>query len=306
MFRFLTVLALAGLSSQPLSAAEPVSVYQPASKWNLDFGVDQCSLRRSFGTPDDLVAISFERFQPGDSFSLLVTGKALRVFSSPQTPARFEPDGREIERAGLKGEMGKNPALVYSSMTLDELGEVETIDDRRTGSQYRKSSDEIPGDPDVFGMKITPEREAQIDTLVIGKPGKRSVRLALGSMGKPMAALRTCVDDLVRQWGIDVEAHRSLTRSVIPLDSPAKWIGANQYPLQLLRNGDQGLVYFRLIVEPDGTPSKCHIQATTRAKGFDDAVCAAMMRSARFDPALDASGAPIRSYWSNTVLFQIP
>ena len=41
-------------------------------------------------------------------------------------------------------------------------------------------------------------------------------------------------------------------------------------------------------------------------KGFDDAVCAAMMKRARFDPALDKDAKPIKSYWRTSVRFQMP
>lgn len=299
------VVAAAAILPAGVHAAEPL-VLQPSTKWNVDYAPDQCSLRRAFGTGDERVSIALEQFQPGDPFSLLVVGKPLDSLSAERTRYRFEPNGGSWDRVSMTGEVAKTPAFIYSSATLDVRPDPVIEGRGGTSSSSSRPSDVLPGDPDVFGYRMSPDREAQIDALVLGNSEKRSVRLELGSMGKPMAALRACVDELVGHWGIDVDAHRTLSRSAVPAKSPASWIGAGQYPLQLLRNAEQGLVHFRLIVEPDGKPSACHIQSTTRAKGFDDAVCAAMMKNARFEPALDAAGKPIRTYWSNSVRFELP
>lgn len=73
----------------------------------------------------------------------------------------------------------------------------------------------------------------------------------------------------------------------------------------MLRQGKRAIVHFRLNVDAAGQPTACHIQQSTRPKAFDDAVCKAIMRNARFDPALDAEGQPVASYWLNSVVFHI-
>jgi hypothetical protein len=74
----------------------------------------------------------------------------------------------------------------------------------------------------------------------------------------------------------------------------------------MLGIGQPAIVEFRLSIGADGVPLACHIQETTRPKEFDNAVCKSLMRRARFEPALDATGTAITSYYRNTVRFQIP
>ena len=107
-------------------------------------------------------------------------------------------------------------------------------------------------------------------------------------------------------WGIDVATQSSLRHGPLPTGNPGTWISDNNYPRDLVQNGSQGIVQFRLIVDPTGAPTSCHIQKSTRPVGFDDVVCAAMIRNARFEPAIDAQGKPVTSYFRSSVRFQIP
>lgn len=219
MFRLILIIVAAS-SALPASvhAGEPL-VLQPSSRWNVDYAADQCSLRRVFGAGDERVTISLERFEPGDKFSLLVMGKPLSKLSGERTGYRFEPNGGSWNRASLAGDVDGETAFIYSSATLDQRPE-PIVERRGDGTLSTRDSDIALGDPDVFGSRTSPDREAEIDALVLGNPDKRSIRLQLGSMGKPMAAFRTCLDELVSHWGIDVEAHRSLSRSAVPANSP--------------------------------------------------------------------------------------
>jgi outer membrane biosynthesis protein TonB len=128
--------------------------------------------------------------------------------------------------------------------------------------------------------------------------------LETGSMRAPLAALDTCIDNLLVSWGVDVEKHKALSKQVEPLQSPGKWVVASDYPSNMLSAGQPALVNFRLSVGTDGVPTACHIQLTTRPKEFDNAVCKSVMRRARFSPALDATGQPLQSYYQNVVRFE--
>ena len=75
--------------------------------------------------------------------------------------------------------------------------------------------------------------------------------------------------------------------------------------MSMLRDGYEGIVNFRLLVDQAGKPTDCEVQRSTRPKEFDDAVCRAAMRRAEFEPALDAQGKPVPSYWIATVNFRI-
>lgn len=150
---------------------------------------------------------------------------------------------------------------------------------------------------------ISAEREAAVRYLLIGKPLRIPVLLETGSLKKPFATLAECADAMVGSWGVDAEKHKSLSRTVQPSNYPGDWLDTADYPSKMLEARQPALVNFRLIVGKDGVATACHIQSTTRPKEFDDTVCKAVMRRARFEPALDAEGQPILSYYRNVVRF---
>lgn len=279
-------------------------VLAPSSQWHLNYADDSCRMVRLFGEGDDKSAFVIERYEPGDSFFMLVGGKRLRAPRYVDTTFHFGPDGLEYDGPSQDGDFGDySPALMVSGMHL-----FAPPDDDLEYQSYNEHFDpeKEAQDTDVFGQEFSVAQEAAISWLEIRRGRARPIRLELGSMGPPMAAMRKCTDELLAHWGIDLEAHRGLTRAVVPKESPARWVLPRDYPLNLLSRGAQGLVQFRLSVGADGRPTQCHIQQSTRPEGFDKAVCDALMRRAHFEPAQDAEGRPIASYWRNTVRFEIP
>ena len=291
-----------------LAAATPAAaqdrapvVLSPSSEWAMEYADDSCRLARMFGTGESQTILYFERFEPGNSFTLLVAGAPLKARrDTARTTFHFGPAGRDYDGSWTPGSFGQfDPALIVSSTALFPFK-------REQESEPHVDPSSIAQDRGRFRQWITPEQEESIRWLEIRRAGMAPVRLELGSLGAPFAAMRTCTDELLTHWGIDVAAHRDLTRAAAPKNSPARWLGPNDYPTHLLLKGAQGLVHFRLMIGPDGQPTDCVIQRSTRPEGFDQAVCRALMRKARFTPALDAQGKPVASYWLNTVRFEIP
>ncbi len=273
-------------------------VLQPASPWNLDYADDSCRLARIFGEAEQKTAFYIERYAPGDRFFLVVAGSTVAGSRPIKTELSFGPGGRTHTADGQTGTFGDyGPALLESGMALMPLS--------NDGKIYRFDAEEIAADPQILKQEILPAQEASIEWLQIERGSKQPVRLALGSMDKPMAAMRACTDQLLTAWGIDVEAHNGLTRRVTPRADPGGWLTSSDYPSGLAQNGVQGLVRPRLSVGTDGVPTQCYIQRSTQPEGFDKAVCAALMKKARFNPALDAAGQPLASYWQSTVRFEI-
>ncbi|QYU69666.1 hypothetical protein J4558_05890 [Leptolyngbya sp. 15MV] len=218
----------AALFVSPAAAQDATLVLQPSTNWQLDYADDSCRLARQFGEGEDRVAFYIERYQPGDSFFLLVAGKPLRA-RNPHAKGviRFGPDGAEAThwQTGQLGEF--DPALLVNSMWV----------------RY------IPRDPDAPRAKLPidavrnsldPATEAAITWLEVKRGSDRVVRLALGSMGEPLAAMRSCTDDLLKHWGVDIEAHRSLSRAVTPKSDPTRWVRTSDYPPDLAGSGEQG------------------------------------------------------------------
>ena len=212
-------------------------------------------------------------------------------------PVQFGPDELEQQLNFFNGTSGKMPALVFSDRA--RLGPP-------TAAEKLALEAAKPGDEWIEFAPIGEARQKAIRYLKVGKPLRRAVTMETGPMRAPLAALDKCIDNLLTHWGIDVEKHKTLTREVRPIESPGRWVVSSDYPLNMLQAGQPALVEFRLSVGPDGVPTACHIQSTTRPKEFDNAVCKSVMRRARFEPALDLTGKPLASFYRNTVRFQIP
>lgn len=302
MLRYLVCLAVTtALVPGPAVAKEPVGL-APSSKWHVNYADDSCRLARSFGTGADEVLLVMDRFRPGPAVYLTLVGSPVKVRSDNRNAViRFGPNERDQERRfDVATRENGSPALLVSQSVL-VAGAREVWDaakgDRGEAENGFPASKKLPD--------IDPAWNDRVTSLEIRISGKQPVLLDIGAMGKPMAALTACTDDLLRGWGIDVEAHRKLSRPLAPASDPARWLNFSDYPTTMRQGGYQGIVHFRLIVDEAGKPKSCHIQKSTRPEEFEKAVCDGIMRRADFIPALDANGKPVASYYINRARFQM-
>jgi len=292
-------IALAMVQS-PGHAAKKTLQLAPTTKWVLNYADDSCRLGRRFGDGKETVMVLLDRFAPGNAFKLTFAGNPvkLRQAATKRVTLQFGPEEPERQASFFVGTLGKDssgrkrPALIMQG----------AISFRSPVNQKGKRK---------FSTRLLPKYDekkyaAAITSLRIGSPLRKHVILETGSMAKPIAALNKCIDELLTHWGIDVEKHKNLTRRAWPANNLKKWVVADDYPPKMLSKGQQGTVNFRLSVDANGAPSACHIQLSTRPKEFDDAVCKALMKRAKFTPALDANGVAIASFFRNTVNFLIP
>jgi TonB family protein len=91
-----------------------------------------------------------------------------------------------------------------------------------------------------------------------------------------------------------------------PKGPPGKWVTNDDYPPNAVENGLHGTVHFTLVVDSTGKPESCHITWTSGFAQLDQYSCAAFLKRARFDPARDAKGQPIRAAYSNRFRWELP
>ena len=161
----------------------------PSSPWNLVYADDSCRIMRVFGEDDQRVAFYIERFEPGDSFSMLAAGKPLRNIARRDfAHVRFGELHSEAEVRLTPGSLPEfEPALIFNTTRFDVA---DDDDDQRTDGNAASG-------PDIFGQQIAPETEAAINWISIRGRSRRTVVLNTGSMGAPMEAVRACTDNLM-------------------------------------------------------------------------------------------------------------
>lgn len=299
-FASLSWLAVLAAASMPVQAKNPLRL-APSSQWHVNYAADSCRMGRSFGTGDNEVILVLDRFQPGPMVFMSLMGKLAKVRSDVRkTVVRFGPNEREQRRNfDLVTRDNGTPVMMIGGSVL-----VAGSNEAWEASQIERDEREDGAAPTPLPF-IDPALNASVTSVEIDIPGRGPVLLETGAMGKPMEALTGCTSDLLRGWGIDVAAHEKLSRPAVPAGNPGRWITASDYPLQMRDGRQGGLVHFRLIVDETGNPKSCHIQKSTRAKVFEDAVCEGIMKRAKFEPALDAAGKPVASYYLNRVRFQM-
>ncbi len=277
-------LVMVALAAPAMAAETSAISLAKTSKWEMKYNADSCQLLASFGSDKDRVIFVLTREQPGDPFDLQLYGQAFK-YSGIEMPVEltFGNGGKPAKRGGIalnvnSGE--KIPLVRLTGLRLDGW------------EDWKHPETMVP---------ISPAREAAITTIAF-KParGKRYL-LETGSMGAPMAAVRTCTEDLVKTWGYDPAIEARLQQRPVPIDSPATWLRTGDFPTPAVFQGHNGLVRFRLDIDASGMPRGCRVLYRTNPDEFADLTCQLITKRARFKPALDAQGKPVKSFYINNV-----
>lgn len=286
MSRWRIALALvAAIPAVAMAKDREPEALKRTDKWLLEYDRDACHLYAQFGEGDAAVVARFTRYEPGDWFDFSLYGKRFRA-GDVRTEAKidFGLKGTPVEEPVAYGSAGKLPAAFLSSVRLD--------------GWERGKEPEVP-------PRVTPGQEATVTGTTVAIRGKRPFRLEFGSLAKPLAQMRDCADNLVRSWGYDPEVQAALLRPASPLVSPGTWLSSSDYPIGAVWMGQNGIVQFRLDVDADGKVAGCYVLARTSPDVFADSTCRAVSKRARLQPALDAKGKPVRSYYVQKVSWQV-
>ena len=290
------ILATIGADNAAWAAKEEL-VLTPSSKWIVNYSDDSCRLLRQFGSDEDKIFLVMDRFGPNDGLNLIFAGSPFKYDGSIRSmTVQFGSEEQPQTISFFAGDFGKGvPAIIQRGST--GLGPQSDTGDRNSASIGAPGAEK----PKLFGAA----RYAAVTYILVSKPLRQPVRFETGAMLKPFAALSKCIDTLVSSWGVDAEKHKSMTKYAEPIGSPRSWILSQDYPKVALSAGGQAVVHVRLNIDDTGKVDGCHIQQSTRGEKFDQAVCRALLKRAKFKPALDLEGKPMASYWRNTVTFSI-
>jgi hypothetical protein len=276
------VLAMLALVAVPNVAFAAETVLKPNSPWSVDLNDKTCTLRRVFGTTEDPFILRFERFAPGNAFQTVIASKQFRQVDQRSFATITYGGGAPIYLTGRFMPGTSNNSLPTLFLPSDSL----LPNDKKT-----KDIDESEA--------VTTDVEVAV-TSVSMRFSDRRIRLETGSLGKALAALRQCTDDLVRHWGLDPTEQATLQRRATPLSNPANWAKPGDYPSKALNIGQQAIVSFRLVIDKQGMPTACEIQRAYADAAFQKLTCELLMSRARFEPAINAAGQPTASYFATT------
>lgn len=180
----------------------------------------------------------------------------------------------------------------------DKTGEKRPApEDSRNGSR----SEVAPASVDAENAKTG----VRVQALAFALTGYGHYRLELGSMEKPMRAVRDCLNDLLAGWGFDAEVIANLRSPPTPLGNPGRWAMPDDYPSDALRNNQSAVVAFRLMIDSEGKVSDCIVANINHDEDFAKITCGFLSKRARFAPAIDADGNPTPSYFVSAVNWRV-
>lgn len=301
IFTVIAAIALSPLSGTAQAEQEDWLQLSPASPWVMDYAEDSCALRRGFGEEGQRVYLELRKFSPSVETQMIVT--------SNDIGRRTAPLRGQGMRAGFLPDSELDDVSQAMGIDVGELGSGIIWNTNFLTTEQQALNEQMLEDGES-GLAVSDEerdaREAAISGFGVGNAFRQNFILRTGAMHAPMEAMRTCLDELLTHWGIDAEAHRTLSRPVRPLDqqSWARQLVA-RYPSSQLRVGGQAWVRVRMMVSAQGEPTACTVQALMSDEDFNQTACRLMMRHARFEPALDAAGVPIDSYMTTSIIYRM-
>ncbi|HSJ79052.1 MAG TPA: energy transducer TonB [Erythrobacter sp.] len=292
-----TILALAAFGTALISllAAAPAEAkvveVPPSSPWNIDFGETKCRLARFFGEGENRHILFFEQYWPGRYVGMTLAGPSYSRFRSrARTDLAFDAVQKPVETQPFTGTVGDfGEGLIYSAVYV---------------ARDRANDDGSEATPDQRLPLLDKDVARTVEFIGVRQRGD-DIRLMTGPLHEAFAALDTCALDLVGTWGLDPEQQRTATRMPqwTNRDGVVRRIVAT-YPRDAQQNGEQGIMRMRVVVSTKGTVEDCVILKATSSDRLDSPACRAML-NARFEPALDAAGQPMRSFHAESIVYQL-
>lgn len=265
-----------------LAASDGAIELQPDTAWNLDYGETRCRLARWFGSKDEPYLLVFEQSAPRRNFDLTIAGPKL---------GRFHRSGSF--RIGMERDEPVEVVNQFGRSEMAGVGKAIVVGGHNIGPTIARN--------DARAAGIDLDEAASIDSIVIADR-RVTLSFATGNMRAPFEALNACTYKLLEGWGLDPEPHAAyVPPRLLDREDVAGRITA-RYPRRALSRREDGIVAFTVIVETDGSVSHCMTKNATQAPALQSPACEEMT-TARFSPARDSKGDPMRSYYSTNITY---
>jgi hypothetical protein len=250
----------------PLFLIALASVAGPAQSgsWVHDYADAQCSARHQFGTAEKPTFLIIKPSPTSELVQLNVVKKKGVGSGALELDARI----------GLAGESIRLRQLSYTNKGFD----VRQVN--------------LPG-----GLAA---RLASADRVTWSAPDA-NMTFETGPLGPVMQQLADCREKMRAHWNIgtaDEQALRAPVKIVKPLVS---LFSSGDYPKQSLRQGDSGISSVIVLIDEQGRPLGCMLDATSGIASLDSMACAVIRSRGKFKPAIGADGRPTKSYIAQRV-----
>lgn len=274
-------------------------VLEPVEPWLLDMAEHKCRLSRVFGSADEPNVFYLEQWNPSDHAEWIVAGPAVEEFTSR----------REVDFSFGPG--GESDSSEFTETTLGDFGNVVGGNTAIVAHTHPEGWEEGEIDYRVHprGLpRLDSNSAASIETFTVSQNGRDPVTLNLGPMDKPLAAMNTCMADLVGHWGFDAEEQKRVATppKIENLRQVAGHI-ERYYPRDALRAGAQADFHLRLTIDEMGAIVNCSLVNQTLAEDFDMSrhPCTIFKKYAEIEPARATDGTAIPTYYATRIRYRM-
>lgn len=254
---FSIVSALLFSAAAPASAAQPLKPFEP---WVVHYDPSTCTAERAYGDKKDTTFLALEPSAWGDTYDLLVAtqGWGPRLTEEMSGSVDF---GHGINKAWL---------LHYGT--------------------------DKPSKLDFYRFRISAEEMAQAasaPTVTFHLDRHQDFTFSLEQMPDLLKTLAACTTDLQHYWNMIDPEQKKIAAPAI--GDVRQIFSPTDYPQEAMSRRQEGRVQFLLLIDEQGKVAKCTVLHPSGIPALDGMGCQVISQRARFKPALDHDGKPIRS-----------
>ncbi|MCR5871653.1 MULTISPECIES: energy transducer TonB [unclassified Sphingomonas] len=238
-----------------VAIATPTDPLPPNGKWTVDWGETHCAAHQKYGDPAKPTTFVFKPSIDGGVIHMMLSRKG-----SYQNAAHFNVTVGDL----------KTTALTFTPKGSGL--EVYWINIARADFD-----------------RLAKEPALQIEG--------RKLALELSTLGfaAAAAAMDTCNRDLRSHWNVDEAGQARIGTKAVALLTPDRYVTARDYPRQASIEGRDGSTAVSLLIDEAGSVKDCLVEKASGVATLDAQSCLIIKARAKFRPARDAEGKPIRS-----------
>ena len=260
----LAALLLGGLAAGAAAQQPAPSPAQSAPRWAVDGSGTRCVLtRRLVGIPAATLVI---RAFPG-------SGEYEVMLASPDWPSRVRLAKKEASLNLGPGGSGWQGSAVLVPL---ERGLGDAVAFPRLPARFLGA----------FGNATS---------ISVAAGGEALGTYPLPSAAKAAEALAFCESEKMIEWGADPAGLEPGAAAPKPVGKAEEWLNERDLGPDQYLGSYAVAVIARLTVGPDGRVEQCDLLETSGSERLAGVACSALKSRARYEPARDKAGKPVRS-----------
>jgi TonB family protein len=256
------------------AGSEPLAPLKP---WNVDYGETQCLAQRDYGKADDPLTFGILPAPNGETYELIYARKRRGPAFAEELEGGVAFDRGPPIKAWLLhyGVRGENVELFTFRISASDMAKISTSKfvSLRVGRRLKR--------PQLYGMRVS------------GPDDGPNVTFSLENMPALLSGLQECTADLKHYWNMDWKETGSI--AVLSKGDLRGVFNVGDYPSEALYRNQEGQAQFLLLIDEQGKVAGCHVSKPSGIPALDGMGCQAIRERARFTPARDKAGRPVRS-----------